>query len=149
MRWLKTVFEPKFLPLRKKAFDLLNEKLSGRDVTKPLKVLEIGIGSGANFQFYPENSHLTALDMNVNFDSYFKQNQKKYPQIVYERTIIAVAENMKDIDDCSMDLVISTYVLCSVTNLNDVLKEIKRVLKPVSIYTFFLMLVVLLIACII
>ena len=133
MSCVEEILQPKLLPLRKKAFELLNEKLLGRDVTKPLKVLEIGTASGANLQFYPENSHLTALDVNVNFDSYFKQNQKKYSQIAYEKTIISGAENMKDIDDCSMDLVISTYVLCSVASLDDVLKEVKRVLKPVSI----------------
>lgn len=143
---LETSCQRKMLPLRKKAFDLLNEKLSGRNITKPLKVLEIGIGSGENFQFYPENCHLTALDMNVNFDSILKQNQRKYPQIVFERTVIAVAENMKGIDDCSMDLVISTYVLCSVTRMNDVLKEVKRVLKPVSWYFYFIFSVLLLTA---
>lgn len=132
MKWLNTFCEAKILPLRKITFDLLKEHLSERDLAKPLKVLEIGVGSGANLQFYPDNCHLTALDMNVNFEQYFQKNQKKYPQIVYEKTVVAVAENMKDVDDSSMDLVISTFVLCSVTNVKDVLKEVKRVLKPVS-----------------
>lgn len=136
MKWLKIIFEPKLLPLRKKPFELLKEHLSQRDVSKPLKVLEIGIGSGANLQFYPENCSLTALDMNVNFDTYFQENQKKYPQIVYERTVVSVAENMKDIDDSSMDLVISTYVLCSVTSIKDVMKETLRVLKPGGKFLF-------------
>ena len=133
MLCLNIFIKPKLIPMRKKAFDFLNQKLSGRDVTNPLKVLEIGIASGPNLQFYPENSYLTALDIDAKFESHLKQNVKKYSQVVCEKTVVSAAENMKDINDCSMDLVISVYVLCSITNLKDVLKEIKRVLKPVSI----------------
>jgi len=136
VNFLKLFFEPKLTPLRKKAFQLLKDSIAKRDVSKPLKVLEIGIGSGANLQFYPENSNLTALDMNVNFETYFCKNQKKFPQIAYEKTIISVAENMKDVEDSSMDVVVSTYVLCSVTTVPDVLKEVKRVLKPGGKFLF-------------
>jgi len=134
--YLNVLFEPTLAPFRKKSFQLLKESLAKRDVSKPLKVLEIGIGSGANLQYYPENCKLTALDMNATFESYFIKNQKKFPQIVYEKTIISMAENMKDVEDSSMDLVVSTYVLCSVTSVTDVLKEIKRVLKPEGKFLF-------------
>lgn len=130
--YLNCYFEPLLTPLRKKAFELLKADLPKQNV----KILEIGVGSGANLQFYPENSHLTALDMNANFETYFRQNQKKFPHIIYEKTIISVAENMKDVEDNSMDVVVSTYVLCSVTSVQDVLKEVKRVLKPGGKFLF-------------
>ncbi|XP_054721491.1 putative methyltransferase-like protein 7A [Uloborus diversus] len=130
-------FEKKMTPLRKGAFVLLNDALSERDKSVPLKVLEIGIGSGANLQFYPENSELIALDMNTSFEEYFRQNQRKYPQVTYERTVHCMAENMqKGVEDCSVDLVISTYVLCSVTDINAVLNEVIRVLKPDGKFLF-------------
>jgi ubiquinone/menaquinone biosynthesis C-methylase UbiE len=45
------------------------------------------------------------------------------------------AENLP-VEDSSIDTVISTHVLCSVTNLTDSLQEIKRVLKPGGQFLF-------------
>lgn len=137
---LKTILKKSLLPQRKKAFELLKENLPRHGAANAIKVLEIGIGSGANLQLYPENSHLTALDMNVNFDSYFCQNKNKHPQIIYERTVTTFVEDMKGVDDCSMDVVISTYVLCSVSSVNEVLKQVKRVIKPLSCIILYIIL---------
>ncbi|XP_054721704.1 thiol S-methyltransferase METTL7B-like isoform X1 [Uloborus diversus] len=139
--WLFTklcipIFDSKLIPLRKAQFALLDRHLSQRNKSVPLKVLEIGIGSGANLPFYPENSKLTTVDMNKSFGEYFRQNQKNYPQVSYERAIHGFAENMKEIEDSSMDVVVSTYTLCSVADVTAVLKEVKRVLKPGGKYVF-------------
>ncbi len=40
---------------------------------------------------------------------------------------------MKDIEDGSMDIVVSTLVMCSVQSIEKSLKEIQRVLAPVII----------------
>ncbi|KAG8179296.1 hypothetical protein JTE90_024145 [Oedothorax gibbosus] len=71
VRILGPIFSPINLPLRKKTFSILGKHLKGRDTSKELEVLEIGIGGGANLQFYPENSKLTAVDMNESFKKYF------------------------------------------------------------------------------
>lgn len=44
-----------------------------------------------------------------------------------------MAEDMSDVPDNSIDVVVSTLVLCSVRNLELTLKEVQRVLAPVSI----------------
>lgn len=121
-------------PLRKKAFAPLEKHLASRDKSRQLEVLEIGIGGGDNLEYYPENSSLTAVDMNESFEGYYIQNQKKYPHVKYAKTVIGMAENMHEVGDSSIDLVISTYVLCSVKDINLVLNEVKRVLKPVSTF---------------
>ncbi|CAL1265625.1 unnamed protein product [Larinioides sclopetarius] len=136
MNCLGPLFNPKLTPLRKRAFDILKEHLAGRKKNVPLDILEIGIGGGANLQFYPENSNLTALDMNATFETYFKENQKKYPQIAYKKTVTAMAENMETIEDASMDVVVCTFVLCSVQNIQEVLSEVKRVLRPGGKFLF-------------
>lgn len=71
--------------------------------------------------------------MNKYFESYFEQNTKKFPHIQYKRTVIQPAENMRDVEDNSLDVVVSTYLHCSCQDSDAVLKEVKRVLKPVSI----------------
>ncbi|KAF8773935.1 Methyltransferase-like protein 7A like protein [Argiope bruennichi] len=88
------------------------------------------IGGGANLQYYPENSNLTAVDMNPSFITYFEENRQKYPQVNLKRTVITMAEDMHDIDDNSFDVAICTYTLCSVKSVRSALNEIKRVLKP-------------------
>jgi ubiquinone/menaquinone biosynthesis C-methylase UbiE len=50
-----------------------------------------------------------------------------------ERFIVGFAEDMKDVADNSIDIVVSTMVLCSVRSIEGALKEIQRILAPVRI----------------
>ncbi|GIY29329.1 methyltransferase-like protein 7B [Caerostris darwini] len=126
----------KLEPMRKKAFEVLQEHLPNRKLSTPLEILEIGVGGGANLQYYPENSNLTALDKNETFSKYFEDNKKKFSHVTYKKTVSSMAENMEGIEDSSMDVVVGTYVLCSVQDVKAVIKEVKRVLKPGGKYLF-------------
>ena len=53
-----------------------------------------------------------------------------------ERFVVGMAEDMKDIADGSIDVVVSTLVLCSVRSIEKTMKEIQRVLVPVDIYDY-------------
>jgi ubiquinone/menaquinone biosynthesis C-methylase UbiE len=48
-----------------------------------------------------------------------------------ERFVVGFAEDMKDVPDNSVDIVVSTMVLCSVRSVEGALKEVHRVLAPV------------------
>lgn len=133
---VRPVFEPRLLPLREQCFDLLDEHMAQNEPELPLRILEIGIGTGANLQFYPKDTRLIAVDMNPSFEAYFHQNRKKYPQVTLERTVLAMAEDMKEVENESVDVVVSTYVLCSVEDIVAVLQEIKRVLVPGGRFVF-------------
>ncbi|GBN60266.1 Methyltransferase-like protein 7B [Araneus ventricosus] len=130
------IFQPRTIPPRRKVFQILKDCVADRDKNVPLEVLEIGVGEGPNLQFYPENCNLTVLDKNKFFESYYAKNAKKFPHISYQRTVIQPAENMSDIADSSLDVVVSTYLHCSCDDSLAVLKEVERVLKPVSILLF-------------
>ncbi|GBL74029.1 Methyltransferase-like protein 7B [Araneus ventricosus] len=110
----------------------IKEHLEGRKINTPLEILEIGIGEGSNLPYYPDNSNLTVLDMNESFIEYLEKNRKKFPQVSYKKTVIGMAEDMHQLDDDSFDVVVCTYVLCSVKNVRYVLKGVKRVLEPLS-----------------
>jgi len=95
-----------------------------------IRILEIGAGTGPNFEFYPANSKLTVVEPNPFFESIFYESHTKYPAIQLEKFVLGMAEDMSDVPDNSIDVVVSTLVLCSVRNLELTLKEVQRVLAP-------------------
>lgn len=117
-----------------------------------MRILEIGAGSGmalsfitpnksvynfqselgANFEFYPANSSLTVVEPNAYFEPLFYERQSKFPAIKMEKFVLGSAEQMTEIKDGSIDVAVSTLVLCSVDSLSATLKEIQRVLAPVT-----------------
>lgn len=96
------------------------------------KILEIGSGSGNNLQYFPRNCLLTSLDCNSYFEKYFLENKSNFPHITLEKFIIESVEDMTQIEDHSFDVVVATYLLCSVRDRRKALEEIQRVLKEVS-----------------
>ena len=101
-------------------------------------ILEIGAGTGANFEFLPEGSSVIALEPNPHMESYLRENVKKFPHINLKQVVAGFAENMEGIADESVEAVICTLTLCSVHDVEATLSEIKRVLKPVSKENFTL-----------
>jgi SAM-dependent methyltransferase len=95
-----------------------------------LRILEIGVGDGANLKYYPSGCKITSVEPNSYFESYFQRNSEEFPHLSIEKFICASAEDMRDVEADSMDVVVSTHVLCSVTDVLKCLKEISRVLVP-------------------
>ena len=93
-------------------------------------IVEIGAGSGANFQFYPPNSKVVCIDPNPNYNSYIlKRNfDNDGLDIHFE---VGKGEDMSGIPDNSVDAVVTTLVMCSVDDMERSLEEIKRILKNV------------------
>ena len=88
---------------------------------------------GATFGLLPSNTRLTVVEPNRFFQPVFEENLKKYPSVKLDRYIIGKVEDMSEISDGSIDVVMSTCVLCSVDNTEETLKEIQRVLVSVII----------------
>lgn len=97
------------------------------------RVLEIGPGTGANLEYYPEEVFLTGLEPNPHMQQYLREKAGRLDRQV--ELITGVAEDIP-LEDESMDGVVSTLVLCSVTDLQQTLLEIKRVLKPGGTFLF-------------
>uniref|UniRef100_A0A8C1TI10 Methyltransferase like 7A n=1 Tax=Cyprinus carpio TaxID=7962 RepID=A0A8C1TI10_CYPCA len=98
-----------------------------------LRILEVGCGSGANFEHYPTGCRITCTDPNPHFQKYLKKCMTKNDHLVYDSFIVASGENLKAVEDNSVDVVVCTLVLCSVEDTPKVLQEAKRVLRPVSL----------------
>ncbi|XP_048218546.1 thiol S-methyltransferase METTL7B [Perognathus longimembris pacificus] len=100
-------------------------------------MLELGCGTGANFQFYPPGCKVTCLDPNPNFEKFLTKSMAENRHLQYERFVVAPGENMKQLADSSMDVVVCTLVLCSVKSSKRVLQEVQRVLRPGGLLLFW------------
>jgi len=92
------------------------------------KVLEVGIGSGLNFQFYGAKvEKLHGLDPSLELQKMARRRAKTAPFPV--EFVESSAESIP-MEDHSFDTVVTTWTLCTIPNPVKALKEIKRVLKP-------------------
>lgn len=111
----------------------ITEKLILKKLRKKLlakvtgKTLEIATGTGVNFQYYPQDLDLTAIDMSTNMIKVAYEKSKKLHLKVDIQKMDA--ENLNFPDD-TFDTVVSTLALCSFPNPLQALQEIKRVCKP-------------------
>lgn len=95
-----------------------------------IKILEIGVGTGTNFAYYPENSRLVVVDPNPHFKSYYNDNRSKFSNIHSEEIIVCGGEDMDMVESNSIDVAVMTLVLCSVLDMKKCLQQIHRVLAP-------------------
>ncbi len=92
-------------------------------------VLEIGAGTGASIEFYPESVLSLVLsepDKSMRSQLEVKVNDSSLKNITISS---ASAENI-EADEGSFDFVVASLVCCSVTNLETTFNQIHRVLKP-------------------
>jgi ubiquinone/menaquinone biosynthesis C-methylase UbiE len=90
-------------------------------------ILEVGVGTGKNFDFYPNDARVTAIDFS---EAMLKQATHKK-----DRKSISVDLDLMDVQslsfaDNSFDTVIGSFVFCSVPLPSKGLKELYRVCKP-------------------
>uniref|UniRef100_A0A0P4WD28 Methyltransferase type 11 domain-containing protein n=2 Tax=Scylla olivacea TaxID=85551 RepID=A0A0P4WD28_SCYOL len=133
MHYINKATDPKIEELKKDFFSSLNS-ITSHDPElrkkKGIKILEIGVGTGVNFQYYPDGSHLIVVDPNPHFAKYYDENRKKFPNIHSEEILITTGEEMTGVADNSVDVVVVTLVLCSVGDAHQILKQVVRVLVP-------------------
>ncbi|MDW7733491.1 MAG: class I SAM-dependent methyltransferase [Methanolobus sp.] len=90
------------------------------------KVLEIGVGTGKNLQYYPDDCEVIAIDISEKMLSHAKKRLEGRNNI---SLFVMDAENLA-FKDNTFDYVITTFVLCSIPDPVKSLKEMRRVCKP-------------------
>ncbi|GAA6215715.1 methyltransferase-like protein 7A [Lates japonicus] len=101
-----------------------------------LRLLEIGCGSGANFKFYPYGCTVTCTDPNPHFEKYLRLSMEDNKHLTYDKFVVVPGEDMREVDDETVDVVVCTLVLCSVGNVRLVLQEARRILKTGGAFYF-------------
>ena len=93
------------------------------------RVLEIGCGTGLNVPHYPPAvTQLIGLDPNSGMEKIARQRLAAAP--VKGEFVLGRGDNRLPFDDASFDTVVTTFVLCTVGDVERALTEIRRVLKP-------------------
>lgn len=126
------LLKDRMIGVRRQAFSQLNDLVSHDDTLKKegsIRVLEIGAGFGANLEHMKRKVKYWNLDPNAEYAEGFRGNLKKNPNVEMERWIHAYAEDMRGVPDGHFDVVLVSYVLCSVSDVGKVLTECKRVLS--------------------
>ncbi len=100
---------------------VLWSKVEGKDI------LEVGVGTGKNFPYYPANAEITAIDFSEKMLNRARQKAEEYNVKVDLQQ--ADVQNMSFEDD-TFETVVATFVFCSVPDPVKGLKEIGRVCKP-------------------
>ena len=99
------------------------------------RVLEFGFGPGTNFRCW-QNADIVewvGVDPNQHFGESFKENIAKNNVSFSTSTVWLQGENADgdvDVQAESFDYVVGTHVLCSVDDVDQVLRQMGRALKP-------------------
>jgi ubiquinone/menaquinone biosynthesis C-methylase UbiE len=100
--------------------ELLWSKIEGK------KILEIGVGTGKNFLYYPIGKDITAIDFS---DRMLNQAKLKAEKLQISVNLQQMDVQDLEFEDDAFDTVVATFVFCSVPDPIKGLKEIKRVCK--------------------
>jgi demethylmenaquinone methyltransferase/2-methoxy-6-polyprenyl-1,4-benzoquinol methylase len=90
------------------------------------RVLEVGVGTGKNIPYYPDDCEVVGIDISAKMLSHAKKRAAGKKNI---SLLVMDAEHMGFVDGC-FDYVITTFVLCSIPDPVSALTEMKRVCKP-------------------
>ena len=91
------------------------------------KVLEVGVGTGKNIPYYPDDVDMTAIDFSEKMLAIAQEKAKGFHKKI--QFILMDAQCM-DFPDNVFDQVITAFVFCSVPDPVKGLQEIRRVCKP-------------------
>ncbi|MGE5495945.1 MAG: class I SAM-dependent methyltransferase [Burkholderiales bacterium] len=90
------------------------------------KVLEVGVGTGANIKYYPEGLDITAIDFSENMLLKAKERASILNKDV---DLLQMDVQTLDFPDETFDTIVATCVFCSVPDPIKGLLELKRVCK--------------------
>jgi ubiquinone/menaquinone biosynthesis C-methylase UbiE len=91
-------------------------------------IVDLGAGTGANARYLLQGTRWIAIEPNVYMHERLRRRAASHSlQLEIQTT---PAERLSGIGDSSVDAVIGTLVLCSVTEPAACLSEVRRILKP-------------------
>ncbi|GAC1373965.1 MAG: class I SAM-dependent methyltransferase [Acidimicrobiales bacterium] len=99
----------------------------------PRTVVELGSGVGANLRYLDHGGRLIAVEPNPHMHPMLRKAATRYG---IELEIRDVVGERIDLPDASVDAVISSLVLCTVSDPAQVLAEVRRILRPGGRYSY-------------
>jgi phosphatidylethanolamine/phosphatidyl-N-methylethanolamine N-methyltransferase len=91
------------------------------------KVLEIGIGTGTSYSYYPEDTSVIGIDISPDMLEKAKNHIKS--EDLKNKSVVMMNGEQLEFDDNSFDKVVGMYVVSVTQNPDRLIKEMKRVCK--------------------
>ncbi|MFT4631355.1 MAG: ubiquinone/menaquinone biosynthesis C-methylase UbiE [Candidatus Pseudothioglobus sp.] len=91
------------------------------------KVLEVGMGSGLNLPFYAAGVKVTGVDPSLELQAYAREIAAGAAMDV---EFLAVGAEDIPLPDNSFDSAVITWTLCTISDPDAALSEVRRLLKP-------------------
>jgi ubiquinone/menaquinone biosynthesis C-methylase UbiE len=91
------------------------------------EVLEVAVGTGANFPYYPEGCRITAVDVSLEM---LEVARRKAETLGLEVVLQVMDAEALSFPDESFDTVVSSMTVCTFPDPVAALKEMTRVCKP-------------------
>jgi len=98
-----------------------------QDRIKGSKALEVGVGTGKNLDYYPDDIEITAVDLSPRM---LKRAQKRAGLLGLDVRLLEMDAQCLAFPDNCFDTVFATFVFCSVPDPVQGLSELRRVCKP-------------------
>lgn len=92
------------------------------------EVLELGVGTGKNIPYYPDEAHVTAIDLAPKMIERARRQARQHPEASV--TLRKMDAQALDFPETRFDEVVATMVFCSVPDPVLGLREALRVTKP-------------------
>lgn len=112
-------------PIERLRFASWRQRLTGR-IAGPT-ALEVGVGTGKNLAYYPEDVRITAIDLSPRM---LARARRKVAKSHLNVDLQEMDVQRLDFADHSFDTVFATFVFCSVPDPVMGLRELRRVCKP-------------------
>ena len=91
------------------------------------RILEVGVGTGKNFPYYPANAEITAIDFSEGMLRRAERRASEHGVKVHLKQMDV--QNLQ-FEDNTFDTVVASFVFCSVPDPVRGLREIERVCRP-------------------
>jgi ubiquinone/menaquinone biosynthesis C-methylase UbiE len=98
-----------------------------RNRIKGRKALEVGVGTGKNLEYYPDDVEITCVDLSPRM---LERARRRVGLLGLNVRLLEMDAQCLAFPDQCFDTVLATFVFCSVPNPVEGLKELRRVCKP-------------------
>ena len=114
---MEFVIERRFKPWRQRLWSLMPAG----------QLLEVGVGTGKNMPYYPDDAQLTAVDLS---DGMLSQARERAARDGVNVELSEMDAQALSFEENSFDAAMATFVFCSVPDPVQGLRELNRVVKP-------------------
>ena len=91
------------------------------------EVLEVAVGTGRNFGFYPHDVRLTGIELSSEMLAIAR---RRAAEVGLQAELLQGDAQLLAFPDASFDTVVCTFSLCSIPDDRKAVAEMKRVLRP-------------------